>query len=413
MDGLRRVVITGIGVLSSCGKNVEQFWSSLIEGQSGIDRITAFDPTAFPSQIAGGIKDFNALEHFNSKEVKKMDRMIQFAVVASRQAMKDSGIILEKEDLTRIGVLFGSGIGGLSTIETEHNVYLSRGPTKITPFFIPMEIVDMTSGIISIEFHAKGPNFSIVSACATGSHCIGESARIISTGDADVIITGAAEAAITPLGMGGFCSMKALSRNNENPKSASRPFDLNRDGFVMAEGSGALILEEYEHATSRGAKIYGELIGYGLSGDAYHITQPAPEGEGAVRAINMALKKARINPEAIDYYNAHGTSTKYNDEMETLAVKNSFGSHAKKVPVSSTKSITGHMLAAAGAVELIAVVKAMETGLIPPTWNLTTPDPACDLDYVPNCPREANLNICMSNSLGFGGHNATLIVKKM
>jgi 3-oxoacyl-[acyl-carrier-protein] synthase II len=276
-----------------------------------------------------------------------------------------------------------------------------------------MQIIDMTAGLISIEFGAKGPNFSIVSACATGNHCIGESARIIATGDADVVITGATEAAVSPLSIGGFCAVKALSRNNTNPTTASRPFDLTRDGFVLSEGAGSLILEEWEHAKKRGARIYGEIIGYGLSGDAYHITQPAPGGEGGVRAIKMSLQKAHLNPEQIQYFNAHGTSTKYNDEYETTAIKTVFGSYAYKMPVSSTKSVTGHLLAAAGAVEMIVCLKAMEQGIIPPTWNLQTPDPACDLDYVPNTPRKASLDICMSNSLGFGGHNAALIVKKV
>ncbi len=412
-SGLKRVVVTGLGVLSPVGSSVESFWNALLTGQSGIGAITRFDASEFSTQIAGEVKNFDPSQHFNSKEVKKMDRMTQFAVVASRQAITDSGLRLDTEDLTRIGVIYGSGIGGIETIEDQHQTLISKGPGKISPFFIPMQIIDMTAGLISIEFGAKGPNFSIVSACATGNHCIGESARIIATGDADVVITGATEAAVSPLSIGGFCAVKALSRNNTNPTTASRPFDLTRDGFVLSEGAGSLILEEWEHAKKRGARIYGEIIGYGLSGDAYHITQPAPGGEGGVRAIKMSLQKAHLNPEQIQYFNAHGTSTKYNDEYETTAIKIVFGSYAYKMPVSSTKSVTGHLLAAAGAVEMIVCLKAMEQGIIPPTWNLQTPDPACDLDYVPNTPRKASLDICMSNSLGFGGHNAALIVKKV
>ena len=412
-SGLKRVVVTGLGVLSPVGSSVESFWNSLLSGQSGIGKITRFDAGAYTTQIAGEVKNFDPSQHFNSKEVKKMDRMSQFAVVASRQAVADSGLRLDAEDPTRIGVIYGSGIGGIETIEDQYQVLITKGPGKMSPFFIPMQIIDMTAGLISMEFGAKGPNFSIVSACATGNHCIGESARIIATGDADMIITGATEAAVSPLAIGGFCAVKALSRNNANPTTASRPFDLTRDGFVLSEGAGSLVLEEWEHAKKRGARIYGEIIGYGLSGDAYHITQPAPGGEGGARAMSMALKKAKLNPEQIQYFNAHGTSTKYNDEYETTAIKTVFGSHAHKMPVSSTKSVTGHMLAAAGAVEMIACLKAMEHGVIPPTWNLQTPDPACDLDYVPNAPRESKLELCMSNSLGFGGHNAAVIVSKV
>jgi 3-oxoacyl-[acyl-carrier-protein] synthase II len=413
VNGLKRVVITGMGLLSPVGSSVEAFWEALLTGQSGIGPITRFDASAFSTQIAGEVKNFDPSKNFNSKEVKKMDRMTQFAVVASRQAVLDSGLCLDKEDPMRFGVIYGSGIGGIETIEDQHKTLIEKGPGKMSPFFIPMQIIDMTAGCISMEFGAKGPNFSIVSACATSNHCIGESARIIATGDADILITGATEAAVSPLAIGGFCAVKALSRNNADPKKASRPFDLMRDGFVLSEGAGSLVLEEWEHAKKRGARIYGEIIGYGLSGDAYHITQPAPGGEGGARAIKMSLQKAQLNPEQVQYFNAHGTSTKYNDEYETTAIKTVFGSHAYKMPVSSTKSVTGHLLAAAGAVEMIACLKAMECKVIPPTWNLQTPDPACDLDYVPNAPREASLEICMSNSLGFGGHNATLIVKKV
>jgi len=411
--GLRRVVITGMGAITPAGNNCEELWNSVKTGNSGVDRITLFDPKDFPTQIAAEVKNFNPVEIFGSKDEKKMDRMSHFALFCARQAIKDSGLNFDNENRERIAVLFGSGIGGISTIEKQHSNFLEKGPSKISPFLIPMMIIDMTSGLISMDVGAKGPNFSIVSACATGSHCIGEAGRIIATGDADIAITGASEAAVTPMGVGGFSSMKALSRNNENPKIASRPFDLNRDGFVIAEGGGALILEEYEHAKARGARIYGELLGYGLSGDAYHMTQPAPEGEGAVRSIKMALKNSGVSPEQVDYYNAHGTSTKYNDFFETQALKTSFGDLAYKLPVSSTKAITGHMLAAAGAVEMIIVLKAMQENILPPTWNLQTPDPECDLDYIPCAPRNKTLNICMSNSLGFGGHNATLLVKKI
>ncbi len=413
MYGLKRVVITGIGALTPAGNSVPELWDALINGKSGIEKIKKFDVSGYTTQIAGEIKNFNPLDHFNSKEVKKMDPLSQFALVSAREAVKDAGLELEKEDPTRVGVIYGSGIGGLASIEKQHATLVNRGPNKVSPFLIPLMIIDMVPGLISMEFGAKGPNYGIVSACATATHSVGESGRAIATGDADIVITGAAEAAATPLGISGFSSMKALSRNNDNPHAASRPFDLERDGFVLSEGAGSVILEEYEHAKKRGAKIYAELTGYGLTGDAYHMTQPAPGGEGGARAIELALKHAGVNPQSVDYFNAHGTSTKFNDLFETQAIKSVFKDDVKNLAVSSTKCITGHMLAAAGAVELIAVVKAMETGIIPPTWNLNNPDPECDLDYVPNSPRDANLSICMSNSLGFGGHNATVVVQKI
>jgi 3-oxoacyl-[acyl-carrier-protein] synthase II len=402
-----------VGVLSPAGNTPDELWTALVEGKCGIERITHFDASAFYSQIAGTVKNFDPLDHFTPKEAKKMDPMSHYALVSARQAVRDSGIDLEKTDPTRIGVLYGSGIGGLTTIEQQHLVLLNRGPTRMSPFLIPTMIIDMTAGQISMEFGAKGPNFSIVSACATGSHTIGEAARIIALGDADIVVSGATEAAVTPLGLGGFSAMKALSRRNDDPEHASRPFDLHRDGFVLAEGSATVVLEEMDHARARGARIYGELIGYGLSGDAHHVTQPAPEGEGAVRSIRMALRHAGIEPGDVDYYNAHGTSTRFNDLFETKALKTVFGEDAYRLPVSSTKAITGHMLAAAGSAELIAVLKAMEHGVIPPTWHYETPDPECDLDYVPNEPRRADLGVCVSNSLGFGGHNATLVVRKV
>ena len=384
-----------------------------MDGNSGIDRITLFDPTAFTAQIAGEVKNFDPNAHFNSKEAKKMDRVAHFGVVTAREALKNSGLDMTKEDPTRMGVIYGSGIGGIATMEKQSANLANGGPGRISPFCIPMMLIDLVAGFISMECNFKGPNFAVVSACATGSHCIGEAGKTIALGEADVMICGAAEAAITPLAIGGFASMKALSRNNENPKTASRPFDKDRDGFVMGEGAGTLVLEEYGHAVARGAKIYGELVGYGASGDAYHITQPAPEGEGAGRAIAKAIQNAGISKDQIGYYNAHGTSTPYNDLFETQAVKSVFGQGAYKLPISSTKAITGHMLGAAGAIELIACLKAIETQTLPPTWNYNTPDPECDLDYIPNKPRETKLTHCMSSSLGFGGHNVSLIVAKV
>lgn len=413
MYGLRRVVITGMGAICSVGHNVEEFWNSLLQGNCGIDRITHFDPTAFATQIAAEVKNFDAGTHFNSKDVKKMDRYCHFAIISAREALKNSGLDLNQIDPTRMGVIYGSGIGGISSMEKQHGNFISGGPSKISPFVIPMMIIDLVSGLISMEFNLKGPNFSVVSACATGSHCIGEAGKTIALGEADLIVAGASEAAITHLGIGGFTSMKALSRNNSDPKKSSRPFDLNRDGFVMGEGGGTIVLEEYEHAKARGAKIYAELVGYGASGDAHHMTQPAPEGEGAARAIKLAIKSAGISPEVIGYYNAHGTSTHYNDLFETQALKSVLGQGAYKLPVSSTKALTGHMLGAAGAVELIACLKALETGILPPTWNYETPDPECDLDYIPNQPRESKLTYAMSGSLGFGGHNVALIISKI
>ena len=341
-----------------------------------------------------------------------MDRFTQFALVAALDAVEDSKLDLSREELERIGVLVGSGIGGLSTIESEHCTLLKKGPSKISPFFIPMLIVDMASGQIAIRLGIKGPNFCVATACASASHAIGDSYRIVHRGEADLMITGGTEAAITPLGVGGFCAMKALSTRNDEPEKASRPFDKMRDGFIMAEGAGIIILEELEHARSRSAHIYGELVGYGMSGDAYHITAPAPEGEGAARAMQLALKDANLRAEEVDYINAHGTSTQLNDKFETMAIKKVFGEHANKVAVSSTKSVTGHLLGAAGGVELIACLLTIENGIIPPTINYEYPDPECDLDYVPNQARHQEVQVAMSNSLGFGGHNATLVVSK-
>ncbi len=408
----RRVVVTGMGVISPVGNGKEEFWTSLTQGRSGVGRLTLFDPTDYDSQIAGQVNNFDAPARLGKKEARRMDRFTQFALVAALDAVEDGRLDLSREDLDRIGVLVGSGIGGLSTIEAEHATLLERGPSKISPFFIPMLIVDMASGQIAIRLGAKGPNFCVATACASASHAIGDSCRIVQRGEAEVMITGGTEAAVTPLGVGGFCAMKALSTRNHEPEKASRPFDKMRDGFIMAEGAGIVILEDLEHALKRGAHIYGELVGYGMSGDAYHITAPAPGGEGAARAMQWALKDANLKPEAVDYINAHGTSTQLNDKFETMAIKTVLGEHAKKVAVSSTKSMTGHLLGAAGGVELIACLLSIERGVIPPTINYEYPDPECDLDYVPNQARHQQVQVVMSNSLGFGGHNATLVVRR-
>ncbi len=407
-----RVVITGLGVISPVGNSKEQFWNSLTQGRSGIGRLTLFDPTGYDSRIAGQINNFDASGRLGKKQTRRMDRFTQFAVVAALDAVEDSKLDLSREEPDRIGVLVGSGIGGLSTIEAEHTTLLEKGPSKMSPFFIPMLIVDMASGQIAIRLGAKGPNSCVATACASASHAIGDSYRIIQRGEAEVMISGGTEAAVSPLGVGGFCAMKALSTRNHEPEQASRPFDKMRDGFVIGEGAGILILENLAHALKRGAHIYGELVGYGMSGDAYHITAPAPDGEGAARAMQWALKDAGLRPEAVDYINAHGTSTQLNDKFETMAIKTVLGEDAKKVAVSSTKSMTGHLLGAAGGIELIACLLTMERSIIPPTINYEYPDPECDLDYVPNQARHQEVNVVMSNSLGFGGHNATLVVRR-
>jgi len=408
----RRVAITGIGMLTPIGITEEEYWNSLIEGKSGISRVTHFDPKDFPCQIAGEIKNFNPANYLDSKKIRRQDRFVQFAVIASKDAMEDSGLDLVKEDPRRIGVIFGSGIGGLSSIEKQFQILLQKGPRKVSPFLIPMMITNMAAGEIAITLNLQGPNYSISSACATSAHAIGDALRLIECGDADIILTGGSEAAITPLGYAGFCSIKAFSLRNDEPEKASRPFDRERDGFVMSEGAGVVILEEWNHATSRGAKIYGELAGYGATDDAYHITAPSPDGESPAMAIKNALDDAGVNPSEVDYINAHGTSTQLNDKIETLAIKKVFGDYAYKIPISSTKSMTGHLLGAAGAIELISTLLSMQKSLIHPTINYEYPDPDCDLDYVPNKPREKGIEIAISNSLGFGGHNATLVVKK-
>jgi 3-oxoacyl-[acyl-carrier-protein] synthase II len=382
-------------------------------GRSGIDRITRFDASEFPTQIAGEVKDFNAEDFIDKKEIKKMDLFIQYAVGAADLAMKDSGFEITEENAERVGVLVGAGLGGLPAIERYHEAMLEGGYKKISPFFIPMLIINLAPGQISIKYGAKGPNISSVSACATGTHSIGDAYHMIARGDADAMIAGGCESTITPLGIGGFNVMKALSTRNDDPQGASRPFDKGRDGFVMSEGAGIVILEEYEAAKKRGARIYAEVAGYGLTGDAYHLTAPAPEGEGAARCMKMALKNGRIAPEEVDYINAHGTSTPFNDYFETLAIKSALGDHARKVMISSTKSMTGHALGAAGGIEAVYTLLAMERGAVPPTINYQEPDPDCDLDYVPNEARQAVVKVAMSNSLGFGGTNATLIFKKV
>ena len=417
MHKKKRVVVTGLGVVSPVGNTVPDFWNSILEGKSGVKRLQAFDPTHYTSKIAAEVKDFNAAAYLSPKEMKRMDRFVQFAVVAAKMAMADSKIDISKEDPTRIGVMIGSGIGGLHTVESEHKQYITlgpeKGPSRISPFLIPMLIVNMASGQVSITLGLKGPNSTVATACATGNHAIGDALRIIQRGEADMMMAGGSEAAITYMGFGGFCALKALSTAyNDEPERASRPFDKNRDGFVIGEGSGVVFLEEMEHAVKRNAPIYCELIGYGMSGDAYHMTAPDPNGDGGVRCIMASIKDAGIKPEEVDYINAHGTSTVYNDRIETLAIKKVFGDHAKKLAVSSTKSVMGHLLGAAGGVELIVCALSLQNGIIPPTLNYETPDPECDLDYVPNKPRSQKISIALSNALGFGGHNATLVVKK-
>lgn len=408
----RRVVITGIGCITPVGTGKEEFWKSLIMGVSGIDYITKFDTEDFTTKIAAEVKDFNAEDYIDKREAKKMDRFTQFAVAAAQMAVNDGQLNIEKINAERFGVILGSGVGGIETLEEQSKKLFEKGPKRVSPFFIPMIISNMGSGQVSIALGAKGPNTTIVTACAASTNAIGEAFRTIQKGDADIMITGGAEASITPLSMAGFCSMKAMSTNNDNPKKASRPFDTNRDGFIMGEGAGILLMEELEHALERGAIIYGEVIGYGTSSDAYHITAPAPDGEGSARAMSSALKDANIDYNSIDYINAHGTSTPYNDKFETAAIKTVFKDHAYKLAVSSTKSMTGHLLGAAGGIEAIACVMAIKEGIIPPTINYETPDPECDLDYVANMARKREVNYALSNSLGFGGHNATVIFKK-
>ncbi|GAA5346174.1 3-oxoacyl-[acyl-carrier-protein] synthase II [Planifilum fimeticola] len=408
---MRRVVITGVGVISPIGNDRSTFWNNLTAGKSGVGPITQFDPSDFPVRIAAEVKDFDPLDFLDRKEARRMDRFVQFAVAASLMALQDAGLDMSKEDPDRVGVYIGSGIGGLSTWEEQHKILLERGPKRVSPFLIPMMIANMASGQVSIATGAKGPNSSAISACATGTHSVGDAFKIIQRGDADVMIAGGAEATIRPLAFAGFCAAHALSKRNEEPEKASRPFDRERDGFVMGEGAGILILESLEHALKRGASIIAEVAGYGMTGDAYHLTQPAPEGEGAARSMSRAIRDAGLKPEEIDYINAHGTSTEYNDKFETMAIKKVFGEHAYKLAVSSNKSMIGHLLGAAGGVEAIATALTLKEQVIPPTINYEHPDPDCDLDYVPNEARRTRVRAALSNSLGFGGHNATLALK--
>ena len=408
----RRVVVTGLGLVTPLGTGVEKTWKAICAGESGIGRITKFDPTGYDAQIAGEVKDFDPAHFIEKKEIKKMDSFIHYAVGAAQLAVDDAGLKVAPEEATRVGVYIGSGIGGLGSIEHYHNVLKEKGPGRVSPFFIPMTIINLASGQVAIRIGAKGPNSCAVTACATGNHCIGDAYRLIQRGMADVMVAGGAEAAITPLGVAGFASAKALSFRNDAPTKASRPFDKDRDGFVLGEGAGVVIIEELEHARKRGVRIYAELIGYGMNSDAYHITAPPEEGEGAVRCMHLALNDAGLRPEHINYINAHGTSTMA-DAIETSAIKQVFGEQAYHIPVSSTKSMTGHLLGAAGGIEAVFSVLALYHGLLPPTINLDTPDPACDLDYVPNTARPVPIKIALSNSFGFGGVNACLIFRRL
>ncbi|MDP8261636.1 MAG: beta-ketoacyl-ACP synthase II [Candidatus Kappaea frigidicola] len=408
----KRVVITGIGVISPVGNSKSEFWSSIINGKGGIGPITKFDVSEHTSKIAGEIKNFDASHLLNSKEARRMDGFVQYALAAADEAIKDSKLDLESENPERMGCLVASGIGGLTTIEQQHKILLEKGAKRVSPFLIPMLIINMAPGQIAINYNLKGPNFSVVTACASSNHGIGEAYRIIQNGKADVMVAGGTENAITPLGLAGFCSAKALSTRNDDPAHASRPFDKERDGFIMAEGAAILILESLEHAQVRKADIVAEVVGYGATCDAYHITAPDPDAKGAIRSMELALEDAGVSAENVDYINAHGTSTILNDKVETKAIKAVFKEHAQKLMISSTKSMTGHMLGAAGAIEAAATALALKEGIIPPTINYSVPDPDCDLDYVPNEARKVDFNMALSNSLGFGGHNATIAIKK-
>lgn len=410
----RRVVVTGLGVLSSVGNAVDPFWDGLLAGRSGVRRVSRFDITPYTTQVGAEIVDFDPATYMDPKEARRNDRYTQFAMAATRLALADGKLDTTQVDNDRLGVLIGSGIGGMETIENQSRTLFERGPRKVSPFMIPSLIANIASGVVAIEIGARGPNYGIVSACASGAHAIGESLRMIRDGLADVMICGGSEAAITALGYAGFCSMKAMSTHfNDEPERACRPFDADRDGFVMGEGAGVLILESYEHAKARGARIYSELAGYAATCDAHHITMPDPEGKGLSEALRIAMGDAGVEPSAVDYINAHGTSTKYNDHFETNAIKKVFGEHAYKLTVGSTKSMTGHLLGAAGGIEAAVCCKIIETGKIPPTINYETPDPECDLDYVPNQAREATVDVAVSNNLGFGGHNASLVFRRV
>lgn len=409
-QGSRRVVITGVGLVTGCGNSTADTWKAVIEGRSGTSAIAGFDASAYTTRIAAEVKNFEPSEFMDLKDSRRTDRVVHLAMAAARQAV--AGIDFDRLDRDRVGVVIGSGIGGIATFEQQHAIMLSRGPGKVSPFFIPMMISDMTSGYLSIAFNLRGPNFTTVSACASGGNAIADAFLLIRAGLADAVLTGGSEAAITPMSFAGFCSAKAMSRRNDDPARASRPFDAERDGFVMGEGAGILMVEDLEHARRRGAKILAEIVGIGLTGDAFHMTSPAPNGEGAVRAMKMALEVAGMEPGAVDYINAHGTSTELNDASETAAIKQVFGAHAYQLMVSSTKSMIGHQLGAAAAVELVLCGLAIRDDIVPPTINQETPDPACDLDYVPNVARRKRIDVALSNSFGFGGHNVSLIVRR-
>jgi len=408
----RRVVITGIGALTPVGNTAEEFWASLTQGRSGIGPITKFDATGYPTRIAGEIRNFDEARYIDKKEARRLDPYLKYAIATSAMAVEDAALDTAKVEGTRFGVLIGSGIGGITTLLDGEEVRKTKGFDRVSPFVVPMLIVNMAPGLVSMRFGAKGPNTSVVTACASGNHAIGDAARLIERGDADVMIAGGAEAIIVPITIAGFCSMKAMSTRNDEPEKASRPFDAARDGFVCGEGAGILILESLEHAVRRDARIYAEVVGYGMTADAHHMTAPDPEGDGATRAMQLALDDAAIAPSAIGYINAHGTSTPYNDKFETIAIKRVFGDDARRLAVSSTKSMTGHLLGAAGGIEAVATVLALHHGLLPPTINYETPDPECDLDYVPNQARKVDIEYAMSNAFGFGGTNATLAFRK-
>jgi 3-oxoacyl-[acyl-carrier-protein] synthase II len=409
----RRVVVTGLGAVASLGHEVDAFWAGLLAGRSGVDRVSLFDPTPYASHVGAEVRGWDAADHMDPKEARRNDRYTHFGFVAAKQACRDAGLEMGREDPDRVGVMIGSGIGGMYTYESQLKVLAERGPRKISPFTIPSLIGNMCSGLFAIELGARGPNFGVVSACATGTHALGEAAHAIRRGDVDVMVAGGSEAAITPFAYASFCAMKAMSTRNDEPRRASRPFDRGRDGFVMGEGAGVLVLESLEHARARGARIYCELAGYAATCDAYHITQPDPEGKGLSMAMRRALAAAGLEPSAIDYINAHGTSTPYNDKFETLAIKRVFGDHARRVAISSTKSMTGHLLGAAGGIESVICVRALTAQAIPPTINLDDPDPDCDLDYVPGQAREVRLRAVLSNNLGFGGQNSSIVFRAL
>ena len=412
MAEMRRVVVTGVGAVTPVGNTAEEFWAALIQGKSGIGPVTRFDASSLPTRIAGELKGFDPLRYIDKKDDRKLDPFLKYAIACAAMAVEDAGLNVERVDRTRFGVLVGSGIGGITTLLETHKVLLEKGPDRVSPFFIPMLIINMASGLISMRFGARGPNSSVVTACATGNHAIGDAMRIIQRNDADVMIAGGSEAIILPLTFAGFCQMKAMSTRNDDPGRASRPFDATRDGFVCGEGGGLLVLESLDHALARDARIYAEVVGYGMTGDAHHMTAPDPDADGAARAMSLALRDAGVEPTSVGYINAHGTSTLYNDKSETMAIKRVFGDHARKLAVSSTKSMTGHLLGAAGGIEAIATAFAIHHGILPPTINYETPDPDCDLDYVPNQARKQDVEIALSNAFGFGGTNATLVLRK-